>query len=185
MKTENMTIDPVILMSRAKAGDNEAFALLYESYFTPIYRYILIRVKNVPIAEDLTQAVFLKVLEKISAYENKQRPPLAYFFTVARNKVIDFWRRRRDVSLSETEDWLNIAAESWEADKELAPWETKQLINNALDILSSDQRDAVILRYLNELTFAEIAAAMGKREEAIRQLVSRGIKNLRSYFANK
>ncbi|MDH3324712.1 MAG: RNA polymerase subunit sigma-24, partial [Candidatus Peregrinibacteria bacterium] len=63
LPTKDKKTDPMILMERAKSGDNDAYGELYEQYFTPIFRFILPKVSMRDTAEDLTQVVFIKVFE--------------------------------------------------------------------------------------------------------------------------
>src|SRR5262249_52813544 len=93
---------PKELMSLAASGDREAFGVLYAQYFTPIYRYIYVRVKTAEIANDLAQTVFLKVFERASEIEAPENP-LSYFYTVARNLVIDHWRKKKETFFDDHE----------------------------------------------------------------------------------
>ncbi|MDD4902464.1 MAG: RNA polymerase sigma factor [Patescibacteria group bacterium] len=175
--------DPGVLMKKAKEGDDEAFSLLYEAYFSPVFRYIYFRVQDQAIAEDLTQTVFLKVYEKLPVYEDQDRPPLAYFFTIARNKVIDHWRKNKEVKLPDAENFLaQVPDPAANAEELLSRAGAEKMVSQALEILSEDQREAIILKFINELSNREIADLLDKNEEAVRQLQCRGLRNLREYF---
>ena len=89
--------DPKQLMQLAKNGDTEAFGQLYELYFKPVYRYIYLRTKSKEEAEDLSQVVFIKIFKSIGGFQEQNKQPLAYFFTIARNTVIDHWRKKKDI----------------------------------------------------------------------------------------
>jgi len=89
--------NPEKLMERAKNGDAEAFSRLYEIYFAPVFHYIYLRVKDKETAEDLMQDIFLKIFRSIRNYQKEGISPLAYFFTVARNRVIDYWRKKKEI----------------------------------------------------------------------------------------
>lgn len=183
MNEEIIINEALELMQKAVAGDTEAFGLIYEAYFSQIYRYIYFRVQNVAVAEDITQAVFLKVFEKLPDYQDRQRPPLAYFFTVARNKVIDYWRKNKRVESLDAENDLSKITDTTDTAEEIVSRTIAgEEISRALEKISESEREVVILKFLNELSYPEIAKLLKKNEAAIRQLASRGLKNLREYF---
>jgi RNA polymerase sigma-70 factor (ECF subfamily) len=172
--------DPKILIEKAKTGDKQAFEELYRLFYTPVYRYIRLRVRNKAEAEDLAQTVFFKVYSALPRFEYGNSAPLAYFFTVARNTVIDHWRKSGRVIY---DDDILINKESELAEKSGAEIkETKEMIFQAMESLTDDQRDIITYKFLHELGTHEIAEMLGKSEEAVRQLQSRALKSLRSYF---
>jgi RNA polymerase sigma-70 factor (ECF subfamily) len=185
MKDQRM-INPQELLLKAKQGDTEAFGSLYEVYFTPIYRYIFWRLRNKEATEDLVQTVFTKVFQKIEKYQDQGKNPLAYFFTVSRNLIIDYQRKHKEASLDELEN------QGWQA-----PDEKKDLIEGvenklqlgkiikALKDLAEEQREVIIFKFINDLPNGEIARLMGKKETAIRQLQSRALKILREKLKNQ
>lgn len=170
--------DPKQLILRAKAGDLQAYSALYELYLLPVYRYIYLRVSDRQKTEDLTQTVFLKVFESISRFNDQGKDPLAYFFTVARHVIID--NHRKNKNEPEDESFLERLPDEGKGPAgELHSKETASAIYNALAQLSSDKREAIVLKYLHDLSNEQISNIMGKREDAIRQLQSRGMKELR------
>lgn len=174
--------NPKELMLRAKNGDTDAFERLYEIYFIPVFRYIYFRVKNRENAEDLVQEVFLKVFNSISKFQEKGKSPLNFFFTVARNAVIDYWRKKKEVKFDNPQDILKIS------DRDESPWsllqknETVSMVNKAIKYLPNDQQEVIILKFINDLSNEEIAGLLKKNEAAVRQLQSRALKNLRKRF---
>lgn len=175
--------DLKVLMRLAKEGDADAFAKIYEAYFVPVFRYIRLRVKSKQDTEDLTQIVFLKVYQSISRFEEHNRSPLAYFFTVARNTVIDHWRKKKDILLENPE---NESAEIVQAAEDpvdiVQNNETAAALQRAIQELTEEQQSVIILKFINDLSNKEISDIMQKSEEAVRQLQCRAIKALRQYF---
>ena len=172
-----------MLIEAAKRGDRGAFDKMYREFFTPVYRYIFLRVKDKTEVELLTQDVFIKVYKSLSAFELRETSPLPYFFTVARNTIIDYWRKnRREVRFGKEDIMLQIP------DKEASPSENSEKclmaghLYEALNKLSHEQREALVERYFNNVPNRDIASAMGKSEEAVRQLQSRGLKALRGHL---
>lgn len=183
MNDEILKNDPAQLMQRSAAGDSEAFGLLYELYFSPVYRYIYYRLQNKAAAEDITQFVFIQALKKIGKYRDLKRPPLAYFFTIARNRIIDHWRQnKRTESLADENDLSKIIDTADSVEEMVSRRFDMEEINRALENIPPVQREVIILKYLNELTYPEIAGILKKKEESIRQIASRGLRNLKKYL---
>ncbi len=179
--------DPKQLIKQAKLGDAEAFDKLYRLYLTPIYRYIYLRVQNKQLAEDLVQTVFLKIYKSLDKIVDFGKPPLAYFFTISRNTVIDHYRS----SQNRITDSLDKDMADMIADKQDSALHTLEKADQLKDIrrhilkLSPDQQEVIILKFINDLSNKEISAAIGKSEEAIRQLQSRALKNLRGMLKDQ
>lgn len=183
MNSSNSKKDPKRLMQEAKNGDADAFGCLYEIYFKPVFRYIYFRVKDRETANDLTQTVFLKVFKTIEAYQNKNKSPLAYFFTVARNTIIDYWKKKKEVSPAEPEKFFTEIPDTADSPQTLAEKaDTIEMVQQAIRSLTSDQQEVIVLKFINDLPNEEIAKILGKNEEAIRQLQCRALKALRAYL---
>lgn len=173
--------DPRVLIEAAKAGDEKAFDALYRLFYTPVFRYIRLRVRDRRQAEDLTQTVFLKVYGALPRFEYGNVAPLAYFFTVARNTVIDHWRKEGRVVYDD--DVIAHKRETVAEEKsESYAREVKEVIWQAIEQLTGDQREVIVYKFIHELETKEIATLLNKTEEAIRQLQSRGLKTMRGYF---
>jgi RNA polymerase sigma-70 factor, ECF subfamily len=166
------------LVERAQAGDGNAFAELYERFSPEIYRYLLRHLDGRrEAAEDLTAEVFVKVLERLDRYQFRGLPFSAWLYRIARNHMIDHLRARPKLPVGSIES----APEIPERRAELALDHSldRQELIFALGRLTSDQRQVVTLRFLECLTTAETAAAMGKTEDAVKKLQARGLVQLR------
>jgi len=181
-KTKNISM---ILMEEAKHGDAEAFGRIYELYFTPVFRYIFLRIKNKEEAENITQEVFLKVFKVIDRFEERGKSPLNLFFTVARNTLIDFWQKKKDLLI---EDLGHNFSESnnlySDAERNTEIGLLNEEIHRALGMLIGEQKDVIELRFFAGLKTKEIAELLNKREEAIRQIQCRALKALKDHFNN-
>ena len=173
--------DPRELMLRAKDGDGVAFGKLYELYFTPVYRYIYYRVQSKEEAEDLVQVVFVKVYRSISSFSDQGKSPLAYFFTIARNTIYDYWRKQNRVSLQED---IDIPDMRQDPVRQVEQQEASDLVRQGIQHLTDDQSEVITLKFINELSNQEIAELLSKSEESIRQLQSRGLQKLREHIRN-
>lgn len=173
-------LDPIQLIEAARNGNTTAFGELYKVFLIPVYRYIYLRIPHRPTAEDLTQIVFIKVFESLPRYTT-HTAPLAYFFTVARNTVIDHVRKKKPEFL---EDYPEIAGGLQDAGPSAADQlNTEQDMKRVLGVLrtlTQEQQEVIVLKFFNELKNSEVATILGKSEEAIRQLQCRALKILRT-----
>jgi RNA polymerase sigma-70 factor (ECF subfamily) len=182
MKDSKFKKDPWLLIDLAKKGDKEAFNLLYEIYFLPVFRYIFARINSTTEAEDLTQEVFLRFYQNVKNIEIKDNSPLNYFFTISRNLVIDYWRKKKYLLIDKE---MNIPdQQKFNFKEEIEKKETAEIIKKLIEELTPDQQEVIVLKFINDMSNKEIAKLLGKTEEAIRQLQSRALKNLREKLKN-
>lgn len=164
------------LVLRACDGERDAFGELYEATFGRIYRYIYFRVSDDHTAEDLVSRVYLKAWENLPRYHSGNVPFVAWLYTIAHNTVIDHYRTRRE--------HVNLEAASTLPDHSpLPPEQCEQRIENdllreALQDLTTEQREVVTLKMLDGLSTDEIAARMRKSAGAVRALQMRGLQAL-------
>ncbi len=166
-----------ILVRQAIEGNEEAFARLYGEHFNKIYRYVYFKVGNRTEAEDLTQEVFLKALGAIRSYKWRQLPFSSWLFRIAHNEVIDYFRKRERVKLTELNDrTINVEDDPMSiAERSL---EKKQLMA-AIQKLSPARREVICLRFIAELSIAEVAKTLGKSEGTVKALKFSGTAALR------
>jgi RNA polymerase sigma-70 factor (ECF subfamily) len=165
------------LVQEAKNGDAPAFGQLFDHYHEPIYRYVASRVHRPTDAEDLTQAVFVKALEALPRYEARGIPFGGWLFRLARNAVIDFVRTRHDHA--ELDAVREQFTDEPLPDEILVTRYEIDAVGVALAALTSEQRDAIALRFFAGLSAREAAEAMGKQEGTVRGLQFRAIAALR------
>lgn len=167
------------LIQDAQSLDAQAFDRLYDLYARPIYRYLYHRVGDREIAEDLTGEVFLRLMENIHSYRIGPRDQKAifsaWFYRIAHNLMIDYLRRqaRHTEMIPETHPTGD--------DHPLAVMEqglAQARLQAALQTLTPDQQDVVILRFFDELSNAEVARIMGRTEGAIKALQHRALTAL-------
>lgn len=164
------------LVKKVQAGDMIAFGPLYDAHIEQVYRFVWYKVQHKELAEDLTSQVFMKVLEKISSFNAEKASFKTWVLTIARNTVIDHWRTARDHK--DIEDAWDLASASDTARDAEARMLVEKLQGH-LKKLSSDQRDIIILRVWEGLSYKEIAEALGKSESACKMACSRGLSELR------
>lgn len=175
-----MTIDDATierLVREAQAGDPWAFGQLFDAYHGPIHRYVASRIRNLPDAEDLTQAIFVKALEALPRYEARGVPFGGWLFKLARNAVIDHVRVHRDQLTLEAAEDRPVDEAGPEAVAVLR--DELDAVARALATLTEDQREVIELRFFAGLSAREAAYAMGRQEGTIRGLQFRAIATLR------
>lgn len=171
------------LINEAQNGKAEAFGQLYDHYTPQIYRYILLKVSNKHEAEDLCHEVFLSAWQNISNYAARGFPFSSWLYQIARNAIIDYYRTRKNNLSFEAipEDAIKI---SGVAENNLDTALDIQKIQKALSQIGEEQQDVILMRFMEDLSHKEIAAALDKSEGAIRLIQHRAIKNLKDVLEN-
>lgn len=165
------------LVAAAQAGDVDACAALFDHFHERVYRYVASRVRNPADAEDLTQTIFVKVLEALPRYEERGIPFGGWLFRLARNAIIDHIRTSHAaVDLSEV---IDRPADAMGPDDVAGLREEIDEVSAALAELTDDQREVIALRFFAGLSAREAAVAMGRQEGTIRGLQFRAIAALR------
>lgn len=170
--------DTLTLIERAKHYEHQALTKLCELYYRDVYSYVYYRVSNVQDAEDLTDDVFLKMVEAIcSCRAQGERSFLAWLFRIASNSVVDH-RRRQAVRNHLPLDEKHLPAHAGpEAAVETKL--TQERLQRAIPKLTDDQQQVIILRFIEGLSNAETAQILGKSEGAVKSLQHRGLISLR------
>jgi RNA polymerase sigma-70 factor (ECF subfamily) len=166
------------LVARAQGGDGAAFATLYEQYRPLVYRFLRRRLDGADeTVEDLTEDVFVTLYEKLDRYVERGLPFTAWLYRIAHNKLIDFVRTLP----RHTAQPLDVAADVPES-QAMAEYHgvlDRQMLEPAMARLTTEQRQAIELRFLKGMSVAETSAAMGRSEEAVKKLQARALANLR------
>jgi len=171
------------LIDEAKSGDSQAFAKLYDAYVERVSRYIYFRVSEAIDTEDLVSQVFLKAWENLDRYKIGTSPFIAWLYTIARNLVIDHYRTKKD-SLP-LEEAIALPSDMEMPDEEAQTRFDLQAMRDALQFLTSDQQQALILKYIAGLPNDSIAKIMNKQEGTVRGLQMRALQTLSKYMREK
>lgn len=166
------------LVELAQGGDTEAFGQLYDRYVTGIFRFIYVRVGSTQLAEDLTAETFLRALRSLHTFQWTGKDFAAWLTTIARNLMYDHFKSRRTKSEFATDVFPEQAdpGPGPEADA-LASLSNAELMQ-AVASLPDDQRDCVLMRFVQELSITETAQILGRSEGAIKQLQLRAVRSL-------
>jgi RNA polymerase sigma-70 factor (ECF subfamily) len=171
------------LVDQAKAGDPQAFAKLYDAYVERVSRYIYFRVSEDNDMEDLVSQVFLKAWQNLDRYKRGGSPFIAWLYTIARNLVIDHYRTKKEtVPLEEA---LSLPSDLEMPDEAAQTRFDLEAMRDALQVLSKDQQQVLILKYIAGLPNDSIARVMNKQEGTIRGLQMRALQTLAKYLREK
>jgi len=172
------------IVDAAIVGDEAALAELYNLYFPRVYRYIIARMGNPYDAEDLTEEVFLRVLDAIGRFQWREAPFSAWLFRIAHNAVISQRRkegaRGRPSPLSEA-----LPVDSQGPEEMVANRLALNEVMKAADTLPEAQRRVIGYRFAAGLTVAETARAMGKGEGNVKVIQHKAIAKLREMLTQR
>jgi len=162
-----------------KDSKKKEFARIYDHHVEQIYRFVVLKVGSKETAEDITSRVFTRIWEYMKNEENPDlENPRAYLYRLARNAVIDHYRKKELDSVAAPED-LPLADGSRGIDEEAAERSEMKRIREALQALNEDYQNVIVWYYLDELSAEEIAELLGKSENAVRVTVHRALRALR------
>lgn len=163
------------LAVRAQGGDRSALAELYDMYVQDIYRFVSFKTRSRATAEDLTSDIFLTVVEKLKQFNPNKGSFRTWIYTIARHIIIDHYRAQKETrQLSDAWDIADDADIPDAVDTALF----SSQIDTLLKTLSADQRDIIIMRLWEDMSYDEIAAVLGKQPAACRMAYSRAIAQL-------
>lgn len=172
------------LVDAARAGDERAVAELYNAYFPRVYRYMLARAGNVGDAEDLTEEVFIRVLDALGRFEWREAPFSAWLFRIAHNAIISHQRRNgargRHAPLSPA-----LSMQTQGPEEVVEARLTLEEVMRATENLPEAQRQVIALRFGAGLSVAETARALGKGEGNVKVIQHKAIAKLRELLLDK
>lgn len=168
--------DEQLLVEQAKR-DPEAFGHLYDIHFTRIYSYVYRKTGDRQVAEDLTSDTFMKALANIKGYKHTGQPFVAWLYRIASNVVTDHYRSRRVVS--SLDEGVQLAATGTDPEEAALALDDQQAVARAIQTLSPDQQEVVLLRFSAGLRLREIAQVVGKTEGAVKALMFRALGGLK------
>lgn len=172
-KIVDLSAQDEIFFIHSAQRDLRSFSVLYRKYVERVFRYIYSRVGSMPEAEDLTAQTFLSALENLPRFRNSGSFA-AWLFTIARSKVMDYFRHKRFAQT--TENW----ADSDDRDplSEVIRSERVTTLSKLIADLPEDERELLRLRFLCEMTYAEIAQVLRRSESAVKKATQRTLARL-------
>jgi RNA polymerase sigma-70 factor, ECF subfamily len=166
------------LVRQAQDGDGEAFGQLYDRYVDTVYRFIYYRVNDRALAEDFTSETFLRALRRISTISYQGRDIGAWFVTIARNIVLDHLKSARHRLEVSTPDTVESTDRAPSPEAAVIDSMASQRLMAAVGQLGDEQRECVMLRFIQGFSVSETAAVMGKNDGAVKALQHRAVRKL-------
>jgi RNA polymerase sigma-70 factor (ECF subfamily) len=170
------------LVQLAQSGDAEAFGQLYDHYVEGIYRFCYYRVSSAPLAEDLTSETFFRALRGIGAFRWQGRDFGAWLTTIARNLVTDHYKSNRNRVETLAGELPEHRVIGPGPEEEALTRLTNEALWRALQQLPPEQRDCLVMRFLQGLSIAETAAVLGRSAGAVKQLQLRAVRNVAKWL---
>jgi RNA polymerase sigma-70 factor (ECF subfamily) len=168
----------IALVELARNGDKDAFGQLYDHYQPSVYRFLYYRVGSMTLAEDLTAETFFRALRSMHSFRWQGKDFGAWLMTIARNLTADHFKAGRTRLEQTTEDMQTLDTTSEGPEIEVLSSLTNESLLKALGELPTEQRECLIMRFLQGLSIAETAEILGRSSGAVKQLQLRGVRNL-------
>jgi len=165
----------VELVKGAVDGDVEAYGKLYEIYLDQIYRHVFYRIRDVMIAEDITEEVFLRAWKNIRSCRGREHTFRPWLYRIAHNQIVDTFRKNHRYSQLEVEDCDRAHSIEDTLESEV---EWQQLLTE-ISTLPEPQKEIILLKFVEGASNQEIEQITGKRQGAIRALQMRALASLR------
>jgi RNA polymerase sigma-70 factor, ECF subfamily len=163
------------LIRAAQRGSEKAFGELYQAYVHDIYRYMLYRVGSADLAQDLTAEVFLRAIEGLVRYQDREIPWLAWLYRIAHARLVDHYRRVRRVGEHEDVDKVEIV-EELDLDTDLVLDFQHKKLRDAIYKLPLEQQQVIVLRFIEGYNVQQTADALGKSQGAIKMIQRRALQ---------
>ena len=172
--------EPRETIARARAGDADAWGDLYREYAPAMFRFCRRALPTREDAEDATMEIFMKLRDKLNQYD-ETRSISAWLYKVAANHCWDLLRRRKIRQDKETDDLENVPLEHPDPSQleRLIEQRTSEEVRRALDKLGARARMALVMRYYSDMSYDEIADALGVRRAFVGVVLLRARHELR------
>ena len=172
------------LIARAKE-DGDAFGLLYERYVGKIYNYIYYRTTNHHDAEDLTARTFQRALKHIGRYVDRGAPFSAWLYRIAHNVVANWHRDRSRRQVVPLDDLPLVGNSNEDPVRVTERLEENDILLRAVRLLPPERQELLVLKFVEQMSNAEIGRVMGRTEGAIKSLYHRTLVALREDLATE
>ena len=175
--------EQILFLRLKKNKDKQAFIEAYDLYIDQIFRFVFFKVGSKEEAEDITSMVFLKCWNYIyegNLADYQTLKPLLY--KIARNTIIDHYRKnqnRQQVSLDDIDNTIVAIDDKQNPEEEISvSFDFQKVMEEKLPQLKDEYREVIVLRFINELSIAEISKILGKTNGNVRVMIHRALESL-------
>jgi len=166
------------LVEKSQKGDADSFGILYDIFADKIYKFVFYKIGNTEV-EDIVSDIFLKAWRNISGFKKKVDAKFSsWLFCIARNRVIDFYRTKKENISIDNMPYLYDENERLQTEL-INEKLSMEHLSQALFRLKEKDREIIVLRYFEEMSYNEISKILDKKEGNIRVILSRAINKLR------
>lgn len=148
---------------------------IYEDYAIKVRNFILSKVNDFNLAEDLTSEVFLKVYKNIDSFDPKKSSLATWIFTIARHNLIDYYRTRK-VNVELPEDL------TYEIEEDICTEDNLKMLKDGLKTLSEKEKDIILLHYYSKMTLKDVAVKMNISYAYAKVLHLKALQKLKKSF---
>lgn len=172
-----MIVQDLQLLIQAKQLNPAALCTLHQRFYEPVARYIQFKIDDPHLVEDLTSEVFMRVLQGLKRDQAWQDSPQGWITGIARHVVADYYRQKERVTEVELSDQFAAASAANPAHQAVLS-ERKHLLEQAIQRLSEEQRDVILLRFMEGIDIQGVAKAIRKTPGAVKALQYRALRAL-------
>ena len=172
-------------LSHASQGDRDAFGQLYERYVERIFNYVYYRTGNLHDAEDLTARVFQRAMNHIKNYTDRGVPFSAWLYRIAHNLVANWHRDRSRKQEIPLDDLPVLPTKSDHPERNLVRSQEEEALLRMIRRLPPERQNLLILKFVEDLSNAEIGLIMGRSEGAVKSLYHRTLLSLRDQLEDQ
>jgi RNA polymerase sigma-70 factor (ECF subfamily) len=165
------------LLELARRFDPDALRTLHNRFYEPVYRYVHFKVSDAQASEDLTSDVFVRVLEALKRGRIWNTTPDAWIFGIARNVVADHYRHKSRRSEIDLDERLTMPDEQGPTQQAMSA-EQREELTQAITSLTEEQRDVILLRFMEGLSINDVAEVLNKTPGAVKGLQHRALRAL-------
>jgi RNA polymerase sigma-70 factor, ECF subfamily len=166
------------LVKASQEGNMVAFGDLFDRYYDVVFRYVLFRMGDRTLAEDITQETFVRALRRITSVSYQGRDIGAWFVTIARNLIFDHVKSSRYRLEQTTNDIVELSPSTNGPEQKVLDGATNAELLRCVRKLNPDQQECIQLRFLQGLSVAETAEIMNRNEGAVKALQHRAVRRL-------
>lgn len=166
------------LIKACQSGELHSFTELYELYFSKIYRFVFLKVRDKEQAEDITSETFFKALAKIKSFK-----PMAgagfgsWLYKIAYHQVLDFYKK--DKPLISLDEVMPFVGEESNLNEQLDSRAKLKEVLEFLNDIPTEQKDILVMRLWDDLSYKEIAEVTGKSVDNCKKIVSRNLQKVK------
>ena len=167
------------LIALAGGGDRQAFGELYERYALRVFRHAQFLTSDPVLAEDITAQVFLKALEAIPRYEPRGVPFVAWLLRITCNLVINYRKSAKNNGHAQIPETIQATGTFFSPEDSCEVKVDGERVWREVKKLPGEQRQVIVMRFIDDLGYPDIASVLGKSVGAVRVIQFRALANLR------